>query len=205
MDPIEKLKMESEQKEISYDTRFCGCGTIHFIPRDLIHETIDAEKDLLVICGSCGNTFVIGADKLSYDPYDENNDGPVFEMYSYYKNSNFIIKDGVLEFSDVSDGAVKQQVVYYNKGVKVMMKTGYKATQFWQEKFYDNMYPDLDVLHRVDATIEQVRESIDKWYVDRITVRMSDLIEKCTDSQLKSLSGYLIVGLDWTGTPYERK
>ena len=45
-----------------YDVRICGCGHIHFVPNEMIDEAIDNNKNVLLICGGCGQATMIGAD-----------------------------------------------------------------------------------------------------------------------------------------------
>ena len=39
---------------MSKEVRICQCGAIHFFDDDILSEAFENDKDVLLICGSCG-------------------------------------------------------------------------------------------------------------------------------------------------------
>ena len=48
--------------ERKYDMRICRCGRIHMIENKEIDKALEENKNLLLICGGCGQAILIGAD-----------------------------------------------------------------------------------------------------------------------------------------------
>ena len=43
-----------------YDMRICKCGRIHMVPSERRNKALEVNKDLLLICGECGASTLIG-------------------------------------------------------------------------------------------------------------------------------------------------
>lgn len=87
-----------------YELRICSCGRIHAIPEEKIVNAIEAEKDLLLICGGCGTATLIGADIV---PDFDNPSEDCYEMYS----KNFIHKNNKFINSDSFNGTDKEKAI----------------------------------------------------------------------------------------------
>ena len=87
-----------------------------------------------------------------------------------------------------------------------MMMTGYYARSFESGigRFQDIWYPDFWRIPN-NATAEDYKAFIEKWQKDSVTVNMPNLMRTLTDEQAEALSGYVIEGLDWKGTKFEKK
>lgn len=178
--------------ERKYDISICSCGVIHAILNEKIDKALDCQKPLLMVCGSCGAATLRGGDE-DFD-YDGN---PCYMMYRRdftYNDNESINKDNIDQYSEV----------YYDKGYKVMMKTGNNATDYFNGKFSDRWYPDFYKIQRSDVTVEEIMKFIDQYNKDRSTVNMNFLISSVPDDVLEELSNYWIDGLDWSGTKYEK-
>lgn len=184
-----------------YDVKICKCGRIHFIDWNEISTACDKEKNLLLICGGCGEATYIGSDKQP-DWFDENKICHMMYSYSQNKYEDFSINEDSFKSTRYDKGLYK---VIYSHGIKVMMKTGYYATAYDNGIFTDMQYPDMWHIQRNDITVNEIKEFFNKWEEKMKTVNMNSLLKKLTDEQANELSSYMIEGLDWTGTKYERK
>ena len=102
----------------TYISQFFVNGRIAVVPTKDFDEAIEQNKEILVFCGgwSGGYAKAVGANK-SYDP----DFGECWEMYSYD------IKDTTLSAEDMQ----KLHKVIVTDGIKVYMKTGEPATQYF--------------------------------------------------------------------------
>ena len=105
-----------------YDVRFCNCGRVHFIEQEKINNAIEHEKQVLVICNNCGNSFIIGADK----GYDDYLDQEIYNMYSYGMRDT--------EITDIT----KIESIIFTAGEQVRMMTGGEAT------YHENCFIDME-------------------------------------------------------------
>jgi len=158
-----------------YDVRFCSCGRVHFINQEKVNQAIENEKQVLVICNNCGNSFVIGADKS----YDEYLDQEIYNMYSFGMRDT--------EVNDLS----KIDSIVFTAGEQIRMMTGGAATYQgdcfidWETKKPDNI-------------------SIGEWGKMQKTVNTQHTINWIKDEdKLEQMSNY-VVGIDWKGTKYEK-
>ena len=184
-----------------FDVRICKCGRIHFIDNKLIDEALEQDKNLMVICGGCGSVQLIGADRFTdwTDP-----DKTIFNMYTFNVQDEQQIWDASL-FTE-SDKKKATSKILYDAGVQVMMQSGYFARSFENGigRFQDMWYPDFWKIP-ANATAEEYKEFIEKWQKDSVTVNMPFLLRTLTEEQAQALSGYIIEGLDWKGTKFERE
>ena len=186
---------------MKYDLSICSCGRIHMIPEYKIDEAISKTKELLVICGGCGRAVKYGADVV---PDLDNSDEDCYEMYSVDFSS---YEDKVIN-TDTFKGNEKEKAVeeiLYSHGIKVPMKTGQYATDYFNGRFSDRWYPDFYKIQRTDITVKEIMDFIDKYNHDRTTVNMDRFINETPDDILAELSTYYIDGLDWKGTKFEKE
>jgi len=164
-----------EKANIKYEVKFCSCGRVHFINIEKLNKAIEIEKEILVVCNNCGNSFVEGADKQEYDGEEG------YMMYSYSKRDT--------EINDTS----KIDSIVFTSGEKVKMMTGGEATFFGNGTFIDweTKKPD-------NVTDEE-------WEVTRKTVNVQHTINWIRDdNKLSHMSNY-VTGIDWKGTKFEKK
>lgn len=107
-----------------YDAHIFPNGRIALVKKSDMDEAIEAGKEILIFCGgwSGGYAKAVGADK-TYDPAF----GECWEMYGYD------IRDTTLSTEDMQ----KFHKVVITDGIKVYMKTGKSATQYFGGKFFD--------------------------------------------------------------------
>lgn len=128
-------------------------------------------------------------------------------------DKNFLIicaacGDATLINTDTFKGNEKEKAVeeiLYSHGIKVPMKTGNYATDYFNGRFSDRWYPDFYKIQRTDITIKEIMDFIDKYNHDRTTVNMDRFINEIPDDILGELSNYYIDGLDWKGTKFEKE
>jgi len=182
--------------------RICKCGRIHFIKESEITAALEADKDLLVICGGCGIATRIGGDRQIdwNEPH-----GIIYNMYSIQMGeySNFELTANDFETND-KKGIYK---VLYSVGKQVMMETGYYARSYehGNGRFEDIWYPDFWKIERSDITLEEVFKFIDDFRHERSTVNMRVLLNDLTEEEAEVLSHHLIKGLNWKGTKWENE
>lgn len=191
-----------------YEIRICKCGTIHFIPDEKIQKALEENKDLLWICGSCGQATRIGADKVP-NIYDLGPDSPeyVYEMYSMNINPNEM-KDSIsINWKDFMMRGDKKPLseIFYNVGIKVPMQTGYTAKCYnhANQYFMDIWYPDWYKIERKDITKEEILEFIEQHKKDCMKVNMNLFIRQTPKQYLEILAQTWMPEFDWTGTEYE--
>jgi len=184
-----------------FDVRICKCGRIHFIDNNLIDEALEQDKNLMLVCGGCGSIQLIGADRET-DWVDTGK--TVFNMYTFNIQEEQQIWDASL-FTG-SDKKKPVSKILYDAGVQVMMQSGYFARSFENGvgRFQDMWYPDFWKIP-ANATAQEYKEFIEQWQKDSVTVNMPFLLRTLTEEQAQALSGYIIEGLDWKGTKFERE
>lgn len=185
-----------------YDIQVCKCGHIHAIPNEKINAAIESNKNLLLICGSCGHASLIGAD-IDVDMFDSTQ--TVYLMYRFdfkgAEDTKIITEDIFVESKDSK--AISE--IYYDVGIRVPMKTGYSANSYINGVgFSDTTYPDFTKLLNTNITINAVKDFIDTSVHDSNTVNMNRFINETDSEILNEISNYLIDGLDWKGTEYEK-
>jgi len=164
-----------EKANIKYEVYFCSCGRVHFINTEKLNKAIENEKQLLVVCNNCGNSFVEGADKQDYDGEEG------YMMYSYSKRDT--------EINDTS----KIDSIIFTSGEHIRMMTGGEATFYgngtfidWETKKPDNV---------TDEEWKTMRENVN---VERTINWIRD------DNKLSHMSNY-VTGINWKGTKFENK
>lgn len=182
------------------ELRICSCGRLHFLDEDLVNTALEQNKNLLLICGSCGRATVIGAEK-EVDIWSGDTDKICYNMYS--RN----IEEDMEEFTAVSFDSADKKGIYkivYSKGKGVPMRTGMYAQSCDINGFHENWFPDFYKIERPDVTAEDLKEFLSKWRKDRSTVSMNRLLNELTDEEAELLSHFSIKGLDWSGTKFEK-
>jgi len=168
------MNKETNKENKKYEVYFCSCGRVHFVDSEKLNKAIESEKEILVICNNCGNSFVEGADKEEYD--DE-------EGYMMYLRS---MRD--TEINDIS----KIDSIVFTSGKQVRMMTGGEATFYGNSTFIDweTKKPD-------NVTTEE-------WEVTRKTVHVQHTINWIRDdNKLNHMSNY-VTDIDWKGTKFEK-
>lgn len=197
-------KSIEETRTIGYDTRFCRCGTIHFVEEELINCAITVNKEIIVICGSCGKSFIVGAE-IDFD-YEENNSKKVYSMYSHDFNTSFTttLDEGYV-ISD--EGATRvfsaNPVIRYSMGKKPLMLSGGRADYYNNSKFYDSRLWDSSYLDSSMSKVELAKYTENRNKMAKI-INMTKLLTEFNHSELISLSKYSLEGFNWRGTKYEK-
>lgn len=120
---------------MEYNAEIFPNGRIALIKNEDYENALENEKEILVFCGgwSGGYARALGANKVP-DWYDVNNGNDCFDCYAYD------VKDQTFSTEDLS----KFHKVIVTDGVKIYMKTGEPATQYfgigfsdWDTKFED--------------------------------------------------------------------
>lgn len=187
--------------ERKYDVRICKCGRIHMIDNNKLDNALDKNKNLLLICGGCGDATLIGA---NIEPDWDNPDKDCYMMYSSeyspYGDASIIGTD--FETTEHRKGI---EEIVYSHGLKVPMMTGMYATDYNNGVFSDRWYPDFYKIRRNDITVKEIMDFIDEYNHDRTTVNMDRFIRETPEDMLKEISHYIIDGINWQGTKYETK
>lgn len=112
------------EKRPIYNPYIFPNGRIALVKDSDMTEAIEAGKEILIFCGgwSGGYAMAVGANK-NYDPVF----GECWEMYSYD------IKDTTFSSEDI----LRFHKVIITDGIKVYMKTGEPATQYFCGYFHD--------------------------------------------------------------------
>ena len=164
-----------EKVNIKYEVYFCSCGRVHFVDSEKLNDAIVNEKEILVVCNNCGNSFIEGADKEEYNGE---------EGYMMYSRS---MRD--TEINDTS----KIDSIVFTSGEHVRMMTGGEATYHGNDIFID--YNTVKPSHI--TTVE--------WEVLRKTVNVQHTINWIRDdNKLDQMSNYL-TGINWKDTKYEKE
>jgi len=164
-----------EKVNIKYEVYFCSCGRVHFVDSEKLNDAIVNEKEILVICNNCGNSFVEGADKQEYDGEEG------YMMYSYSKRDT--------EINDTS----KIDSIVFTLGEHIRMMTGGEATYYGSGTFID-----WETKKPNNVTDEE-------WEVTRKTVNVQHTINWIKDdNKLNHMSNY-VTDINWKGTKFEKK
>lgn len=165
-----------EKANIKYEVYFCSCGRVHFINTEKLNKAIENEKQLLVVCNNCGNSFVEGANK------EQDYEGK--ECYMMY---SFNMKD--TEINDMS----KIDSIVFTLGEHIRMMTGGEATYYGSGTFID-----WETKKPNNVTDEE-------WEVTRKTVNVQHTINWIKDdNKLNHMSNY-VTDINWKGTKFEKK
>ena len=164
-----------EKVNIKYEVYFCSCGRVHFVDSEKLNDAIVNEKEILVVCNNCGNSFVEGADKQEYDGEEG------YMMYSYSKRDT--------EINDTS----KIDSIVFTLGEHIRMMTGGEATYYGSGTFID-----WETKKPNNVTDEE-------WEVTRKTVNVQHTINWIKDdNKLNHMSNY-VTDINWKGTKFEKK
>lgn len=178
--------------ERKYSCYFMRDGRAVFIENKDIYESIDAEKELLIIDTHSGEAFAIGADKEVNDKQYGIDSEYIYNMYSRsYNNVD----------ESVSDCSRFNKIVFV-KGERIYMKSGNEATDYWNGHFseYGNYKPDDLNQGYVDIPKDDPCKCVDmKRTIAYFENHVQDGKEK-----LECMSGYINKGFDWTGTKYKK-
>lgn len=185
-----------------YDIRICSCGRIHFVLNSEIDAALEADKELWLVCGGCGKTTRIGAE-IEHDWTSDDPNKMIYNMYTMNDESYELTADR-FNGNDKHKGIYK---VIHSVGERPVMMTGMHATHYFAPagRFEDSWYPDFWKIQRSDITKEEILQFIKEWEKDRVTVNMHQLLRMLDEEKLEALSAYMIDGLDWTGTKYEKE
>lgn len=182
-----------------YDMRICKCGRIHMVDNNSIDKALKNEKDILLVCGGCGNAILIGADiGVSWDDCDE-------ECYTMYSCAFSSYKDKIItsaEFESTENHKGIEEIIY-SHGLKVPMMSGMYATDYYNGIFSDRWYPDFYKIRRKDITVEKIMAFIEQYHKDRQTVNMNRFISETPEDMIEEISHYYIKGFNWAGTKWE--
>lgn len=198
-----------------FDVKFCKCGTLLFVPQELVEKTIRSDKELLVICGHCGTARYIGAEHFEYD--DENGEHHnEYHMYTRDAYEDFVI----------DDSTEQKPVIFWTEGVRVPMKSHEYARSYFSEQYADMWYPDaasylgdmklenfMPLFEKMEnGTADESEkerfmrfikwmlphlESIKFWKENHCKVDMARLNRELTPDQKKSLMRYVAPEFDW--------
>ena len=183
-----------------YDMRICSCGRIHMIPMDKVNNAIEKNKNLLYICGGCGNASIIGAD-IEPDWYEKDK-----LCYNMYSSKVFEYKDGSINVEDFTEHDNKKAIseIFYSHGIRVPMMTGEYARSYFYGTFADMWYPNFYEVQRSDTTVEEFRQFINDFTINQTVVNMNRFINETPKEYLEEISSYLIEAFNWKGTKYEK-
>ena len=184
-----------------YDMRICKCGRIHMIEGEKLERALEKDKNILLICAGCGAATVVGAD-IEPDWND-----PEKECYMMYSGDFSAYDDKEISVSDFTSTENHKgiETIIYSHGIKVPMKTGQYATDYFNGQFSDCWYPDFYKIQRNDVTVEEIMNFINEYKHDRRTVNMQRFINETPDDMLEEISNYMIEGLNWKGTKWEKE
>lgn len=184
------------EKERKFDMHVCRCGRLHFVKNEDINLALNANKELLLVCGRCGEATAIGANR-TYE--DENKE--CFMMYSHSAQESFVIDAESFLNTKAKKGYSK---VIYDMGVPVPMMTGYNANSHCGDFFYDTTAPEWWKIQRRGITVEEIQKFISDFQKASMTVNMPLLLRNLTEEQAECASCYAISAFDWSGTPYQK-
>lgn len=186
---------------MKYEINICSCGRIHALDAKKVSKAIDKNKNFIFICAGCGTAVKIGAD-IYPDLFDPKATAYDRYCYDFSKDKDTEINP---DFFKATKSEKEVDTVLYSQGYRVPMKTGQYATDYFNGIFSDRWYPDFWKIQRKDITVKEIMDFIDEYNRDRSTVNMRRFINETPDDVLDELSNYVIDGLDFTGTKYERK
>lgn len=181
-----------------YDMRICKCGRIHMVNEDKLEKALENNKNLLLICGGCGDATLIGA---NVEPDWNDPDKDCYMMYSCEFSSYEDKSITTADFESTEHHKGIEEIVY-SHGIKVPMMTGMYATDYNNGRFSDRWYPDFYKIQRSDITVKEILDFIDEYTNDRTTVNMNRFINETPEDMLEEISQYTINGFNWKGTKW---
>ena len=180
---------------MKYAVRFCSCGRVHFVDQNKIDKAIENEKQVLVVCNNCGNSFVIGADKkqeyeecnicidMNCDKCTKLENAKLQTIYNMY---SFGMRD--TEINDMT----KIDSIVFTAGKQIRMMTGGEATFYGNNTFIDCV------------TDKPENITSDKWKEMRKTVNVQHTINWIRDDDKLEQMSHYYTNIDWKGTKYEK-
>ena len=182
-----------------YDMRICKCGRIHMVDEDKLEKALENNKNLLLVCGGCGDATLIGAD-ITPNWNDPNKDCYIMysSEFSSYEDRSIVASD--FESTEHHKGI---EEIIYSHGRKVPMMTGMYATDYTNGIFSDILYPDFYKIQRSDITVKEIMDFINEYTHDRTTVNMDRFIRETPEDMLEEISHHSIEGFNWKGTKWE--
>lgn len=181
-----------------YDMHICKCGRIHMVDMEKLDKALEANKNLLLICGGCGGATVIGAD-IEPDYIEPDKDCYNLYQFDFSQYEDAHITEAYFAGDDKHKAIME---IIYSHGIKVPMMTGMYATDYFDGNFSDRWYPDFYKIQRRDVTVEEIMEFIDQYNKDRTTVNMNRFINENPEDIIEEISHYYIRGFDWSGTKW---
>lgn len=182
-----------------YDIRICKCGRIHVTKIEKLDAVLEKNKNLLLVCGGCGDATLIGAD---IEPDCDEPDKDCYMMYSgnfsAHDNKSITVSD--FESTDKHKGI---EEIIYSHGIKVPMMTGQYATDYFNGRFSDRWYPDFYKIQRNDVTVKEIMDFIGEYINDRTTVNMKRFIRETPEDMLEEISHCSVDGFNWKDTKWE--
>lgn len=171
-----------------YDVWFCECGRIHIMEYENFDWMKDncAHRQVIRVCTNCGAVY---GQFLTRNYYEDIGEG--FDI------NGFDITDKSIDTAiDTSYGM--EYRFHFSKGIMVPMKKGGYADYHFKDGFVNSEYI-RNVFNTTDITYAECKDP------ECTTVDTMRLIREVKDDDiLTSISGY-VVGIDWTGTKYERE
>ena len=169
---------------LKYIMWFCDCGRIHPLSEDDVKWLGDGvspySRSIIKVCTNCARPYKYF---LEDDPWGGDDD--------FYINESGTV-DSVI---DTSVDKLKDFKVIFSKGIKVPMATGGYANGHTSDTFIDQEY--------IGRNFGNYSRTVKK-NPDCIVVDTERLIREVNDDDiLRAMSRYN-VGIDWTGTKYER-
>lgn len=161
-----------------YDVRFCVCGSIHFLPWEIIEDATDKNEEIAFICKRCGRGVRIGAD----DYFDEGK-----AMYSIDLPSRLSFT--VNSFTNNAPLKNYNRVIY-DAGVRVPMMTGGFAKFHTGHIWYDTDNPLTSCKIQELGSYDQILNFMKDWEEQSKTVNKNALERELTPEQKEALKGY---------------
>lgn len=169
-----------------YDARIYANGRFALILEEDFSEAIEQGKEILVFCGgwSGGYARIHGADRVP-DYYDLNGGKDCFDLYSHD------VKDKTFTPEEMS----RFYRVIVTDGVKVYMKTGEPATQYFGSSFsdWDTKFEDYKRKFGADknATIEEFEKMRHEIDIEKTLNMVYGNTQEEKEEIQKAIKGYL--------------
>ena len=193
---------------MEYEVRFCRCGHIHVFPFSLVEDAIKADENLLLICADCGKASMIGADIIDGGYYGDEEGKTCYDMYAndFAAYDNKLITKNFFRRHKTHKALNK---IYYSHGIEVPMMTGSNANYYYNGEFCDSSEPnwyELDLAKHYDCDLskEEILAFINKHRSNKWKVDMKRFIHDNDEDKIRAISNYLVKGLDWHGTKFEK-
>lgn len=174
-----------------YLVKVCECGHIHLINKKDLCKAIKNDAEILLICGSCGTTSLIGAEA----DIEVNPNKTIHPSYTMYVMDNAINADSVDLAKTINLKSITQKDVcniIYSKGIEVPMRTGGTARHYTGKNFMDTDYPQF---FEDSLTEEMVCKFIKDWEVRRMKVDIYKLLDNLNEEQLEAITNAKVEGL----------